>query len=76
MHTAYQVVSNNVFVSHAVLAVEPDVILMDEPTSALDPISTLKVEELVQELKENIQLSSLRTICNKQHVFLIRRPFS
>ncbi|NJP36778.1 phosphate ABC transporter ATP-binding protein PstB [Alkalicoccus luteus] len=33
------------------LAVEPDVILMDEPTSALDPKSTLKVEELVQELK-------------------------
>ncbi|WAA11384.1 phosphate ABC transporter ATP-binding protein PstB [Fervidibacillus albus] len=33
------------------LAIEPDVILMDEPTSALDPISTLKVEELVQELK-------------------------
>ena len=35
-----------------VLAVEPEVLLMDEPTSALDPISTLKVEELVQELKE------------------------
>lgn len=34
------------------LAVEPDVLLMDEPTSALDPISTLKVEELAQELKE------------------------
>ncbi|WP_426452085.1 phosphate ABC transporter ATP-binding protein PstB [Paenibacillus sp. S-38] len=34
------------------LAVEPDVLLMDEPTSALDPISTLKVEELTQELKE------------------------
>ena len=33
------------------LAIEPDVILMDEPTSALDPISTLRVEELVQELK-------------------------
>ncbi|GGI40026.1 phosphate ABC transporter ATP-binding protein PstB [Mammaliicoccus stepanovicii] len=33
------------------LAIEPDVILMDEPTSALDPISTLKVEELVQDLK-------------------------
>ncbi|WP_277587218.1 phosphate ABC transporter ATP-binding protein PstB [Psychrobacillus antarcticus] len=33
------------------LAIEPDVILMDEPTSALDPISTLKVEELIQELK-------------------------
>ena len=34
------------------LAIEPDVILMDEPTSALDPISTLRVEELVQELKD------------------------
>ncbi|HEU4964917.1 MAG TPA: phosphate ABC transporter ATP-binding protein PstB [Bacilli bacterium] len=34
------------------LAVDPDVLLMDEPTSALDPISTLKVEELTQELKE------------------------
>ncbi|MEG2353242.1 MAG: phosphate ABC transporter ATP-binding protein PstB [Clostridium sp.] len=33
------------------LAVEPEVILMDEPTSALDPISTSKVEELIQELK-------------------------
>ena len=38
------------------LAVEPDVILMDEPTSALDPISTLKVEELVQELKEQYSI--------------------
>jgi phosphate transport system ATP-binding protein len=36
-----------------VLAVEPDVILMDEPTSALDPISTGKVEELMDELKKN-----------------------
>ncbi len=35
------------------LAIEPDVILMDEPTSALDPISTLKVEELIKELKQN-----------------------
>lgn len=35
------------------LAIEPDVILMDEPTSALDPISTLKVEELIQELKQH-----------------------
>lgn len=34
------------------LAVEPDVLLMDEPTSALDPISTYKIEELVQSLKE------------------------
>lgn len=38
------------------LAVEPDVILMDEPTSALDPISTLKVEELVQELKKSFSI--------------------
>ena len=34
------------------LAVEPEVLLMDEPTSALDPISTGKIEELAQELKE------------------------
>lgn len=33
------------------LAVEPEVLLMDEPTSALDPISTMKIEELVTELK-------------------------
>ena len=35
-----------------VLAVEPEVLLMDEPTSALDPKSTLKVEELMDELKK------------------------
>ena len=34
------------------LAVEPEVLLMDEPTSALDPISTLKIEELMQDLKQ------------------------
>ena len=34
------------------LAVEPQVILMDEPASALDPIATLRIEELMQELKE------------------------
>lgn len=38
------------------LAIEPDVILMDEPTSALDPISTLKIEELVQELKKDYSI--------------------
>src|SRR4030043_1798370 len=35
-----------------VLAVEPEVILMDEPCSALDPIATLKIEELMQDLKK------------------------
>ena len=34
------------------LAVEPEVILMDEPTSALDPMSTLKIEDLMDELKQ------------------------
>src|SRR5213082_3532689 len=34
------------------IAVEPEVILMDEPASSLDPISTLKIEELIDELKE------------------------
>lgn len=34
------------------LAIEPEVLLMDEPTSALDPISTMKIEELVTELKD------------------------
>ncbi|MCZ0702353.1 phosphate transport system ATP-binding protein [Natronobacillus azotifigens] len=38
------------------LAIEPDVILMDEPTSALDPKSTLKVEELIQELKKEYSI--------------------
>ncbi len=34
------------------IAVKPEIILMDEPTSALDPIATLRIEELIQELKE------------------------
>jgi phosphate transport system ATP-binding protein len=36
-----------------VLAVQPEVILMDEPCSALDPLATLKIEELMQELKKS-----------------------
>jgi phosphate transport system ATP-binding protein len=36
------------------LAVEPDVLLMDEPASALDPASTLRIEELVDELKQTV----------------------
>ena len=35
------------------LAVDPEVILMDEPCSALDPIATLRIEELIHELREN-----------------------
>lgn len=38
------------------IATEPEVILMDEPCSALDPISTLSIEELMQELKQNFTL--------------------
>lgn len=38
------------------LAVKPEILLMDEPTSALDPISTAKIEETCEELKESITL--------------------
>lgn len=40
------------------LAVSPEVLLMDEPTSALDPISTLKIEELMETLKKSTPWSS------------------
>jgi phosphate transport system ATP-binding protein len=39
------------------IAVRPDVILFDEPTSALDPISTLKIEELIDELKHDFTIA-------------------
>lgn len=39
------------------LAVDPEIILMDEPTSALDPISTAKIEELMQTLKQKYMLA-------------------
>ncbi len=38
------------------LAVEPEVILMDEPTASLDPIATLKIEELINELKKKYSI--------------------
>lgn len=38
------------------IAVKPEVILMDEPCSALDPIATAKIEELIDELKENFTI--------------------
>ena len=39
------------------IAVRPEVILLDEPTSALDPISTLKIEELIDELKKDFTIA-------------------
>ena len=47
------------------LAVEPEVILLDEPTSALDPISTLKIEELLLELKKDYTIAIVTH--NMQH---------
>ncbi len=38
------------------LAVQPEILLMDEPTSALDPISTLKIEELMESLKKKLTI--------------------
>lgn len=38
------------------IAVEPEIVLMDEPASALDPIATAKIEELINELKENFTI--------------------
>ena len=38
------------------LALKPDILLLDEPTSALDPIATIKVEELLLELKKNLTI--------------------
>jgi phosphate transport system ATP-binding protein len=38
------------------LAVDPEVILMDEPCSALDPVATLKIEELIDELKQRVTI--------------------
>lgn len=60
------------------LAVEPDVLLMDEPTSALDPISTLKIEDLVLQLKEKYtivivthNMQQAARISNKTAFFLL-----
>ena len=39
------------------IATEPEVLLMDEPCSALDPIATLKIEELMQELKKKFTIA-------------------
>ena len=39
------------------MAIQPEIILLDEPCSALDPISTAKIEELIDELKENYTIA-------------------
>ena len=41
----------------SVLILEPEVLLLDEPTSALDPISTAKIEELINELREEFTIA-------------------
>jgi phosphate transport system ATP-binding protein len=53
------------------VAVKPDVLLLDEPTSALDPISTVKIEELINELKKSTRSRSSRITCSKRRVALI-----
>ena len=39
------------------IAIDPSIILMDEPCSALDPIATAKIEELIDELKDNFTIT-------------------
>lgn len=58
------------------LAVEPEILLMDEPTSALDPISTLKIEDLMGELKKNYTVVIVPTICSRRPVLRTTRHFS
>ncbi len=60
------------------LSIQPEVLLMDEPTSALDPISTLKIEELISELKMNYSIiivthnmQQAQRIANKTAFFLL-----
>ncbi len=48
------------------IAVEPEVLLLDEPCSALDPISTLKVEELIHELKDRYTIVIVTQTHNMQ----------
>lgn len=57
------------------LAIEPEVILMDEPTSALDPKSTLKVEQLIQELKENYTIAIVTHNMQQAHRISDRTAF-
>jgi phosphate transport system ATP-binding protein len=54
----------------------PEVILFDEPTSALDPISTLKIEELIDELKRDFTIASSPTTCSRPRAAPTRWPSS
>ena len=56
------------------VAVQPDVILFDEPCSALDPISTAKIEELMDELATRTRSPSSPTTCSKRCASPISRP--
>ena len=49
--------SSSACASRARIAVKPEVLLLDEPTSALDPISTAKIEELINELKRDYTIA-------------------
>lgn len=58
------------------LAVEPEILLMDEPTSALDPISTLKIEDLMGELKKNYTVVIVTHNMRRRPVLRTIRHFS
>ena len=58
------------------LAVEPEILLMDEPTSALDPISTLKIEDLMGELKKNYTVVIVTHNMQQATVLRTTRHFS
>ncbi len=58
------------------LAVQPEVLLMDEPTSALDPISTSKIEDLMEDLKKKYTVIVVTHNMRRQQEFRIRQHFS
>ena len=58
------------------LAVQPEVLLMDEPTSALDPISTSKIEELMEDLKKKYTVVVVTHTCSRQCVCQTIQPSS